>query len=179
MIRHFLIFSLLIFFLFTNCYKSDFSRRTPNRWEQRAKADEILRETAIHNNSLAAKNLLSHMRIFFGTPHKMGGTTVNGVDCSGLVQTIFKRSLNIELPHNTTLLFEQTTPVHLKQAQLGDLVFFATNKEKVISHVGIYLHDDWFVHASSVNGVTVSNLKKSYYRKRFRGVRRVANINLN
>ena len=108
----------------------------------------------------------------------MGGTTVSGVDCSGLVKTVFEKSLEIELPHNTTLLFNQTKPVQVQQAQLGDLVFFSSPKEKSVSHVGIYLHDNKFVHASSVNGVTVSNLKKVYYRKRFRGVRRVANINL-
>ncbi len=178
MIRYFLTLCLLILFLFINCYKSDFTQRTPNRWEQRIKAEEVLRETAINYNNLAARGLLSHIRIFLGTPHKMGGTTVDGVDCSGLVQTVFKKSLEIELPHNTILLFEQTTPVHVKQAQLGDLVFFSSPKGAAVSHVGIYLHNYSFVHASSVNGVTVSNLKKSHYRKRFRGVRRVANIKI-
>lgn len=143
------------------------------RWEK------ILRETELKNKTLAAKTLMSHIRMFLGTRYRNGGTSITGVDCSGFVMAVYKKAININLPHNAAMMYEQTIPILAEDLKFGDLLFFENNKGKGISHVAIYLTDTKFVHASIYSGVTISDLKKDYYRHRFKGVRRVGDLNLN
>lgn len=109
--------------------------------------------------------LIKESKKYLGTKHAMGGLNNNGIDCSGLVCKTFK-SLDIELPHRAhDLAFYGEMILDMDSLQKGDLLFFSgTYKSKhFITHVGIYLGDDEFIHASSSKGVIITNLLVSSY----------------
>jgi cell wall-associated NlpC family hydrolase len=112
---------------------------------------------------------------FLGTRYRLGGSSQDtGLDCSGLIKQIWQRLGLADLPHQAAKMAKLGVPVQLRDIQVGDLVFFNTTG-KQNSHVGVYIGDGRFVHASSVNEkVTENSLSESYYRKTFNGIRRVA-----
>ena len=107
-----------------------------------------------------------------GTPHEWGGTTLKGVDCSGLVQTIYRQALDQSLPRTTRAQARTGSSISSSALQPGDLVFFHVDTRKG-RHVGIYLSDGDFLHASSSEGVTVSSLTNPYWKQRWWQARRL------
>jgi cell wall-associated NlpC family hydrolase len=110
-----------------------------------------------------------------GSPYRLGGNSPQtGLDCSGFVGHVFKQTTGIQLPRDSRMISETGQPLDLAELQPGDLVFFNT-LDRAYSHVGIYLGEDRFVHASSsrTGGVMVSRLGDRYWRQRFDGARRV------
>jgi cell wall-associated NlpC family hydrolase len=110
-----------------------------------------------------------------GSPYRLGGTSPqSGLDCSGFVGHVYKQTTGIQLPRETLAISETAQPLEQTELQPGDLVFFNT-LDRAFSHVGIYLGDDRFVHASSsrTGSVMVSSLGDRYWRQRFDGARRV------
>lgn len=110
-----------------------------------------------------------------GSPYRLGGTSPEtGVDCSGFVGHVFKQAAGVLLPRDSRAMSEAAQPLAQNELRPGDLVFFNT-LNRAFSHVGIYLGDDRFVHASSsrTGSVMVSNLNDRYWRERFDGARRV------
>src|SRR5512139_887231 len=110
-----------------------------------------------------------------GSPYRLGGTSPEtGVDCSGFVGHVFRQAAGVVLPRDSRAISEAAQPLAQDELRPGDLVFFNT-LHRAFSHVGIYLGDDRFVHASSsrTGSVMVSNLNDRYWRKRFDGARRV------
>lgn len=110
------------------------------------------------------------VKTFLGVPYKLGGSTLRGIDCSAFVKKIYE-IFNIELPRTTREQFSMGKKVEKDQLEEGDLVFF--KRRGNIAHVGIYIGDNQFVHASSYNRqVKIDYLDTPYYSKRFlRGVR--------
>ncbi len=109
---------------------------------------------------------------YLGVPYSWGGESFSGVDCSGFVQAVFRRN-GIDLPRTADAQYEVGRRISTSGLQPGDLVFFETYSVGA-SHVGIYLGQGQFVHASSSNGVRVDSLSESYYANRFIGARREA-----
>jgi len=109
---------------------------------------------------------------FLGAPYRFGGFSREGIDCSGLTSAVYAGSATGLLPRSTREQFQTGTPVEKDQLQFGDLVFFNTTGQSP-SHVGIYIEDDLFAHASVTSGVTISSLESTYYKKRFLGARRL------
>ena len=108
---------------------------------------------------------------WLGTPHRWGGTGRNGIDCSAFVQRIYKDALGLSLPRTTKDQVRVGLSVDRRQIQIGDLIFFRHDRNK--RHVGIYLGNDEFVHASSSRGVMVSKLHEPYWRRVYWTTRRV------
>lgn len=106
-----------------------------------------------------------------GVPHEWGGATRRGVDCSGLVQNLYADVFGRSLPRTTEEQAQVGQRVPRRQLQPGDLVFFRPEWRK--RHVGVYLSDGEFVHASSSSGVTVSRLDDRYWDRRWWQARRV------
>ncbi|WED28208.1 NlpC/P60 family protein [Vibrio sp. DW001] len=106
-----------------------------------------------------------------GTPYKYGGTNKNGIDCSAFVQAIYLESENQYLPRTTYEQSKLGVEIKLGQAQSGDLVFFKTGRKE--RHVGIYLGDNKFMHASTSKGVIISRLNNPYWASVFWQVRRI------
>lgn len=107
-----------------------------------------------------------------GAPYVHGGTGSYGFDCSGFTRHVFAR-YGIRLPHQSGAQAACGQPVSRNQMVPGDLVYFQTRGHR-ISHVGIYIGDKRFVHASTPRrGVIVSSLDERYYSRTFRGARRI------
>jgi len=116
--------------------------------------------------------LLRVAQRMLSVPYRFGGSTLWGLDCSGFVQKAFS-FLSLDLPRSAREQFRQGVSVEKADLSPGDLVFFRTYA-KYPSHVGIYLGDNRFVHASSRDRkVTVDNLDAPYYVKRYIGARRL------
>jgi len=109
-------------------------------------------------------------KTFLGVPYKLGGSTLRGIDCSAFVRKIYE-IFNIELPRTTREQFKIGKKVDMAQLEEGDLVFFRRRGDR--AHVGIYVGDNQFVHASSYSReVKIDHLNTPYYSQRFlRGVR--------
>ena len=111
---------------------------------------------------------------WIGVPYRYGGHSRKGTDCSGLVMEVYAAVYGKKLTHNSADLHNKECR-HIKERELreGDLVFFRFSKSGRINHVGIYLENGNFVHASSSRGVIISNLDEAYYRRGFVGAGRV------
>lgn len=109
---------------------------------------------------------------FLGTPYRYGGEAKSGIDCSGLVRQVYKQYAGFDLPHDSKKLYKLVKQVEEEDLAYGDLVFFSDGWFSV-SHVGIFLGERKFVHSAERFGVIVSSLDEDYYRKRYRGARRV------
>ena len=121
-----------------------------------------------------AKALVKTARKWLGTPYKYGGDTRKGVDCSAMVMNVYNEALNIKLPRTTRTQRDYAAQVRKNDLQPGDLVFFSPGvKGKNISHVGMYIGSDRFIHASSSRGVVVSSLDEKYYRDHYHSAGRV------
>ncbi|MEK3884867.1 C40 family peptidase [Paenibacillus sp. PL2-23] len=109
-----------------------------------------------------------------GTRYSYGGTSVKGFDCSGFTGYVFGK-MGLDLPRRSVDQASVGTKVAKADLQPGDLVFFDTSGHNNggISHVGIYVGDGSFAHASTSKGVTVDKLESSYYKSRFVTARRV------
>ncbi|MCM0149891.1 NlpC/P60 family protein [Photobacterium galatheae] len=106
-----------------------------------------------------------------GTPYRLGGTTRSGIDCSAFVQLTYSEVYKRMLPRTTSEQSRIGKPVPLSLAKKGDLIFFRTGR--TLRHVGIYMGNNAFLHASTSQGVVVSSLDIPYWRRAFWQVRRL------
>jgi NlpC/P60 family len=121
-------------------------------------------------NAAEKENIVDYAKKFIGVPYKWGGTTPKGFDCSGFLTYVFKE-YSVQLPRTSVDQFSKGESVDRDSLVPGDLVFFNTNK-KGPSHVGMYIGNNEFIHASSGKGVTISNLDMSYYKTKYIGAKR-------
>ena len=111
---------------------------------------------------------------WLGTKYKYGGTTRKGVDCSGLVMEVYRVVFGVKLPRNSAEQSRFCKEIKKKDLKKGDLVFFSINSS-LVNHVGIYLEDGKFIHASR-KGVVISNLNENYYKKHYQTAGRVTQV---
>ncbi|WP_026294010.1 C40 family peptidase [Saccharibacillus kuerlensis] len=126
---------------------------------------------ATTGNAHADSQLDNVIDTTLGTPYRTAGTSLNGFDCSGFTSYVFDK-LGIDLPRQSSAQYGAGTKVSKSDLRAGDLVFFNTNG-RGISHVGIYVGNGKFAHASSSNGVRYDSLSSSYYANRYVGASRV------
>lgn len=112
---------------------------------------------------------LSFLEQWYGTPYRMGGSDTTGIDCSGFVQQYMSYRYRLNLPRTSRNMYEACRRVPVDAMQEGDLVFFHIQRRRVVSHVGVYLGNNKFVHASTKYGVVISDLNDPYYREHFAG----------
>lgn len=115
-------------------------------------------------------NLLNFYKDWEGTKYRIGGTSKKGIDCSSFVQQAIKNSSNITLPRSTKDQVNIGQTISKNELQMGDLVFFKTGRT---NHVGIYIEDGKFMHASTKIGVTISELDNSYFKKNYWKAQRI------
>ncbi|MEQ4675478.1 bifunctional murein DD-endopeptidase/murein LD-carboxypeptidase [Providencia vermicola] len=108
-----------------------------------------------------------------GVAYRLGGTTKSGIDCSSFVQRTFFEQFGVELPRTTSEQESSGKSVKRNNLKVGDIVLFKTGR--TMKHVGIYIGDEKFVHASTSSGVIVSEMSNSYWSKRYYASRRIIN----
>ncbi len=123
-------------------------------------------------SSVDADRMRKIIEGYLGTSYRSGGYGKLGIDCSGLVYAVYRDLSNLHLPPKTKKLFNTLRRVSYRDLRYGDLVFFSLNG-KHASHVGLYVGDNKFVHASESRGVVISSLAEDYYRQSYVGARRV------
>ena len=109
---------------------------------------------------------------YLGAPYQFGGSDKSGIDCSALTANVYSKAVGAQLPRSTAGQYGLGAPVTKDDLQFGDLVFFTTTG-RAPSHVGIFIEDDLFAHASVSYGVTISSLESGYYKNRYVGARRI------
>ncbi len=114
----------------------------------------------------ADTNLIKEIDSWLGVPYKYGGKDKSGTDCSGMVFSIYNNVYGFSLNRSSYDIIQNVIKVPIEEAKFGDLVFFKIYKNRV-SHVGIYLGDKKFIHASTQLGVRIDSLEMPYYRDRF------------
>lgn len=107
-----------------------------------------------------------------GKPYKGRSKWATGIDCSRFTHDVFKEFNESMLPNTAADQYKEGTEVARQRLKFGDLVFFRTERDR-ISHVGVYVGFNDFIHASTSNGVIISNLGEEYWAKRYAGARRV------
>ena len=118
-----------------------------------------------------AASIVATAKTCLGVRYKWGGESMSGFDCSGLVQYVFKKN-GINLGRTIKKQYEAGTPLSKNELQAGDLVFFQNTYTSGLSHVGIYIGNGEFIHASS-DGVMTSELSNSYWSKHYYGACRI------
>lgn len=116
--------------------------------------------------------LLRFIDDWYGAPYQYGGNAKNGIDCSGFVTALYQNVYQRSLSGTSGALYRQSRKIKRADLQQGDLVFFKINRGRV-SHVGVYVANGYFVHASTKAGVVLSNLDEDYYRKNYAGAGRL------
>jgi lipoprotein Spr len=117
--------------------------------------------------------LLKKIDEWWGTPYCLGGTSKNCIDCSYFTWDVMKDTYHINLKRTAAEQYEQSQKIEWSELKEGDLIFFKLDGRRSISHVGIYLTNNKFVHASTSQGVTISDLAEPYWQKRLYSLGRV------
>jgi hypothetical protein len=133
-----------------------------------ASATERQSHSSLSSFGLSEEEFAKEVKKYLGIPYRLGGASKKGMDCSNFSRIIYRKILGIEIPNNSINQFSSSElkPIDSDDLQMGDLIFFG-NKKKRINHVGVYLSDGQFIHASSSQGITVSSLDSRYWKKRF------------
>lgn len=154
-------------------YENNASRKSPLFFRGGKSTGLAPSADALNGNTTntTADQLIATAKKYIGVPYLWGGTTPSGFDCSGFLQYVFRQN-GLSLLRTSKEQYTMGVYVAKNQLQKGDLVFFQTGSNG-ISHVGMYIGNDQFIHASSSNGVTISNLSNSYWIRTYYGARRV------
>ncbi|MDB5015928.1 MAG: glycoside hydrolase [Mucilaginibacter sp.] len=145
---------------------------SPNTSDEKAPDEqESLAKDYLSQIMGVALSATSNMKLFhfvydwIGTPYRFGGSSKNGIDCSAFTKELYSQVFNMDIERNSRDIFSMVSPVDRDDLKEGDLVFFKIHSRK-ISHIGIYLGNNRFAHASS-RGVAISSLDDAYYKRYF------------
>ncbi len=120
---------------------------------------------ALPGTNPAVIKLYAQHKSWKGTRYKLGGLSKKGIDCSGFVHITYKERFGKTLPRTTELQAKVGTGITRQQLRAGDLVFFNTSRK--VRHVGIYIEDGKFLHASTSKGVMISNINNVYWKEAY------------
>lgn len=138
--------------------------------EKKKLSDSEGKETQIENGKFSRAEIINNAFSYLNMPYKLGGNGKKYIDCSTLTRLVYDK-IGIELPKTSYYQFKEGKKVSLSEALPGDLVFF--KRGRYVGHVGIYIGNNLFIHASNKNGrVTISSLDSPYFKKHFVCVKR-------
>ena len=169
------LFGILFFLLLLNGCGSIAPTPRYTKAATRDGSTKIVRE--LKKRQRGGKNrLLRVVDSYLGVPYKWGGTTRQGMDCSAFARAIYRETYGVELPRTSKQMYQLGQKISpQRNLKSGDLVFFKnTYSGPGVSHVGVYISDGRFAHASSSAGGVITGLESSYFKKRYAGARRIA-----
>ncbi|OGP63167.1 MAG: hypothetical protein A2V65_06690 [Deltaproteobacteria bacterium RBG_13_49_15] len=114
---------------------------------------------------------MDHFKNWKGTAYRLGGMSKRGIDCSAFVHVTYKEKVRIHLPRTTLDLARSGMRISRQNLTIGDLILFKTGFFS--RHVGIYIENGRFIHASKTDGVTLSNLNEEYWSGHYWMARRI------
>ncbi|MES2514612.1 MAG: C40 family peptidase [Bacteroidota bacterium] len=120
----------------------------------------------VSSSDIKNEKLYKFINEWYGVPYKYAGKDKSGIDCSGLTSTLYQSVYQKTISSNTKALVGEVKKINLSDLKEGDLVFFITNG-KTISHVGVYLQNHKFVHASTKKGVMISDMNEPYFKQTY------------
>jgi lipoprotein Spr len=114
----------------------------------------------------ATSNLKLYQFVYdwIGTPYRLGGGTKKGIDCSGFAVELYNKVFSTLIGNNSRNIFSMVNPISKDELKEGDLVFFKIGSRS-ITHMGVYIGNNKFAHASSSKGVMISDLDEDYWRR--------------
>ena len=139
-----------------------------NRPYQSSLSNQYVRQYSTVSPAQSAQRLAQVYNKWVGTRYRLGGTGRGGIDCSAFMQTAFATAFGVSLPRSTSEQRSLGKRIQKHQLKQGDLVFFRGN-----SHVGVYIGNNKFMHASSSQGVTISSLDENYWARTYTQSRRI------
>lgn len=156
---------LILMFSFTSCH----SHRNTVRGHKGEIPIELQGNPSKDSGKRGAPaKVIAEGKRWLGTPYRYGGLSRNGIDCSGLVQVVFDKSVGVKLPHNSRDQAMKARKVSRKDLRPADLVFFVSSPGgNRINHVAIYIGDGKIIHSTTSRGVIVSGLDENYWKKHF------------
>jgi len=127
------------------------------------------------NPAINRPELIREIVNLLGINYRYGGMdATRGLDCSAFTVTIYSRALGVRLPRSSIEQFRVGNTIKKEELRIGDLVFFKTRRRRAaVSHVGIYVGENLFAHASTKYGVIISSLDHPYYNRTYVGARRL------
>lgn len=159
-----LFFSVLAVQAQTKTVPTPVTEKAPEEQESLAK-DYLSQIMGVALNATSNMKLFNFVYDWIGTPYRFGGATKKGIDCSAFTKKLYDQVFNLDIKRNSRDIFSMVSPVKKTDLKEGDLVFFKIHSRS-ISHVGIYLGDNRFAHASS-RGVAINSLDDNYYSRYF------------
>lgn len=124
----------------------------------------------------ARKNIAAQAKQYIGCPYQPGAIGPDAFDCSGLIYTVYHDAAGVQTPRSVKAIYSRAKIIKTEEAEPGDLIFFKTSGDGSITHIGIYIGKNQFIHAASDGnntGVIVSSLKEKYYANAFAAVGRL------
>jgi lipoprotein Spr len=174
-------FTLVIALFFSILAAQAQTKTVPVQSPDKSDDQESLAKDYMSQIMGVALNATSNVKLFqfvydwIGTPYRFGGSSRRGIDCSAFTKELYEKVFNLDIKRNSRDIFSMVAPVAKDDLKEGDLVFFKIHSRS-ISHVGIYLGDGRFAHASS-RGVAISSINDAYYSRYFyRGGRMLASL---
>lgn len=157
---------IVLILLFSACTSTARYKTIKKSRENQSQNQRHIQRKSYSNNAIQLQN---YIQDWLGVPYKYGGITKNGVDCSGFTYKVYRKVYDFKLPRTALDQYKAGRKISRINLTEGDLVFFRGVRGPGIDHVGVYLEDGKFVHASTSIGVTISDLSEDYYKIRFVG----------
>jgi cell wall-associated NlpC family hydrolase len=181
--RILLFFFTLLFVLGTSCKsgkktasskkkKTDNTEKTIKSTQELSPKDKAIKEKYAQILGVSEKDI-SNLKLYYfidewmGVPYKYGGNDKSGIDCSGFTGLLYREVYNKNISGPTSTLIELTNIIDQSELKEGDMVFFHIEKKGKVSHVGVYLQNNKFVHATTKKGVMINDLSENYYKQHY------------
>lgn len=162
-------FGLILFYLVSCKHQQSISKSSEASAEKKVSNELKKKYSAklgVSESEIKNEKLYQFINEWYGVTYKYAGKDKNGVDCSGLASTLYLQVYKKTISSNTKALADEVKKIKESDLKEGDLVFFITFGKK-ISHVGVYLQNHKFVHASTKKGVMISDLNEPYFKKTY------------
>lgn len=137
---------------------------------------KMSQKSYIQDNYNTSKNIGTELLIiqkkWQNTPYRLGGVSVDGADCSGFIQSVYKEHFHTTIPRTTITQMQSGKKITRDEFESGDILFFKTGRGPHGLHTGIYVDKDEFIHLSTKGGVKKASFNSSYWKPKFIGARR-------